>query len=92
MCTHDDDPIPKFGVSLLVQAPTWLKRGVERAPTILRIIITNPFTFYTDYGGRHEKCTQSLFLVNLWQLATTTEQILPTLFGQYMTLPFLKNK
>lgn len=34
LCTHDDDPIPKFGVSLLVQAPTWLKRGVERAPTI----------------------------------------------------------
>jgi uncharacterized membrane protein len=34
LCTHDDDPIPKFGISLLVQSPPWLKRGVERAPTI----------------------------------------------------------
>ncbi len=34
LCTHDDDPIPKFGISLLVQSPPWLKHGVERAPTI----------------------------------------------------------
>lgn len=34
LCTHDDDPIPKFGISLLLQSPPWLKRGVERAPTI----------------------------------------------------------
>ena len=34
LCTHDDDPIPKFGVNLLVQSPPWLKNGVERAPTI----------------------------------------------------------
>jgi uncharacterized membrane protein len=34
LCTHDDDPIPKFGVSLLIQSPPWLKHGVERAPTI----------------------------------------------------------
>jgi uncharacterized membrane protein len=34
LCTHDDDPIPKFGVSLLVQSPPWLKHGIERAPTI----------------------------------------------------------
>jgi len=48
LVTHHDDPIPKFGIHLLMREPDWL--GVERPPGVPRSTTWRPATTFVLTG------------------------------------------